>query len=183
MNTQESYTKETYIKVTETFANYGMRKTSMDDLARVMGVSRQTLYNKFKTKDAIREWAVTGYTEGVLEAALREFEDENNSVGEAICEALDRWAGDSFPLWKLTPHGYEVLNFDTEALMQQKVSVSEVFETHLIQYLLEQKTAKTKQQAEEISFAIMIALKGAFTVCESSEDFSNSMRRVVKLLV
>ena len=45
-----------HFKVIEVFSNYGFRKTSMSDLAEAAGVSRQTLYNRFKSKEDILHW-------------------------------------------------------------------------------------------------------------------------------
>lgn len=38
---------------TSVVARYGMKRTTMDDLARAVGVSRQTLYDRFGDKDGV----------------------------------------------------------------------------------------------------------------------------------
>ncbi len=43
---------------TAVFLRYGFKKTSMDDLARAAGLSRQGLYLHYKTKDALFKAAV-----------------------------------------------------------------------------------------------------------------------------
>src|SRR4051812_11136713 len=43
---------------TGVFLRYGFKKTSMDDLARAAGLSRQGLYLHFATKDALFKEAV-----------------------------------------------------------------------------------------------------------------------------
>ncbi len=35
------------------FAHYGFRKTAMEDVAKAAGKSRQALYNRFGSKDAV----------------------------------------------------------------------------------------------------------------------------------
>ena len=42
----------------ETFSRYGVRKTTMADIAQAAGVSRQTLYNRFANKDEVLRGAV-----------------------------------------------------------------------------------------------------------------------------
>ncbi|HCD88791.1 MAG TPA: TetR/AcrR family transcriptional regulator, partial [Algoriphagus sp.] len=34
----------------EQFSRYGVRNTTMDDIARMMGISKKTLYQEFKDK-------------------------------------------------------------------------------------------------------------------------------------
>jgi len=52
------------------FLRYGFRKTSMDDLARAAGISRQGLYLHFPTKEALFKAMVT-HTIGVMRADAR----------------------------------------------------------------------------------------------------------------
>ena len=42
----------------DVFSRYGLRKTTMADIARASGVSRQTLYNRFANKDEVFRAAV-----------------------------------------------------------------------------------------------------------------------------
>jgi AcrR family transcriptional regulator len=53
-----------------TFARYGFRKTSMEDLARASRVSRQALYNHFGSKAALADWAAQTLIENSLAQAL-----------------------------------------------------------------------------------------------------------------
>lgn len=54
-----------------TFVRYGARKTSMNDIAAVAGVSRQTIYDSFGGKD------------GVIRASIRKVTDANLACVEA----------------------------------------------------------------------------------------------------
>ena len=46
------------------FSRYGVKRTSMVDLAQEAGVSRQTLYNVFRNKDDVLRALIRAYTEG-----------------------------------------------------------------------------------------------------------------------
>lgn len=50
------------------FLRYGFKKTSMDDLARSAGLSRQGLYLHFKTKEELFQAAILNIMEGVRTA-------------------------------------------------------------------------------------------------------------------
>jgi AcrR family transcriptional regulator len=60
---------------------YGARKTTMGDIATVSGVAKATLYNHFRTKDAVYA--------AVLDAGVRELADECVTVaGDDLAGAL-----------------------------------------------------------------------------------------------
>jgi len=51
----------------ETFSQYGVKKTSMADIAERAGVSRQTLYINFENKDEMLAAAMISVIDGILE--------------------------------------------------------------------------------------------------------------------
>ena len=61
---------ETYENVLRVFAGYGFGKASMAEIASAANVSRQTLYNRFRTKKAVLSWAAAGFTEVCMARAL-----------------------------------------------------------------------------------------------------------------
>ncbi|GAA3567055.1 TetR/AcrR family transcriptional regulator [Microlunatus spumicola] len=76
-----------------TFARFGYRKTSMDEVAREARISRPGLYFHFPTKDALFRAAVTR----ALEHDLAEIETvlgaTRRPLRERLVEAFDVWAG------------------------------------------------------------------------------------------
>ncbi len=66
METEDADILDTVITVV---SRYGMRRTTMADLARATGVSRQTLYDRFGDKD------------GIMAAAI-------NSIADRVCTQL-----------------------------------------------------------------------------------------------
>lgn len=51
----------------ETFSRYGVRRTSMGDVAKAAGVSRQTLYANFDGKDALLAAAMAAVIEQIMQ--------------------------------------------------------------------------------------------------------------------
>ena len=80
---------------TAVFLRYGYRKTSMDDLARAAGLSRQGLYLHFRTKEALFD-AVVGHavaaTRATASAALA---DEGRTLAGRLTGALTALHGPS----------------------------------------------------------------------------------------
>lgn len=75
------------------FARYGFRKTSMDEVARAAGVSRQGLYLQFADKEALFRQAVTHKLSRQLRAAIGELSKEPASLEARLIAACDEWAG------------------------------------------------------------------------------------------
>jgi AcrR family transcriptional regulator len=71
------------------FSRYGFKKTSMDDLARAAGLSRQGLYLHFTTKEALFKEAVVCTIDAMRGAAQRALSGEKLSVEERLLGAFE----------------------------------------------------------------------------------------------
>jgi AcrR family transcriptional regulator len=71
------------------FSRYGFKKTSMDDLARAAGLSRQGLYLHFATKEALFKEAVVYTIEAMRGAARSALAGEKLSVEERLLGAFE----------------------------------------------------------------------------------------------
>jgi AcrR family transcriptional regulator len=76
-----------------TFARYGYRKTSMDDVARAADISRPGLYFLFASKENLFREAVVDALDGDLDAAGRVLGDAERSLRDRLIEAFDLWTG------------------------------------------------------------------------------------------
>jgi AcrR family transcriptional regulator len=75
------------------FARYGFRKTSMDEVARAAGVSRQGLYLQFADKEALFRQAVTYKLSKQLRGAITALSNEEAPLQTRLIAACDEWAG------------------------------------------------------------------------------------------
>src|SRR5258706_6770834 len=71
------------------FLRYGFKKTSMDDVARAAGVSRQGLYLYFDTKDLLFRDALQHLMSHLISAARAAAEDRNLSLRDSLLGALE----------------------------------------------------------------------------------------------
>jgi AcrR family transcriptional regulator len=76
-----------------TFARYGFRKTSMDEVARAAGVSRQGLYLIFSNKEELFRRAVEHSLGGQLTAAISVLSRSENTLEQRLVAACDEWSG------------------------------------------------------------------------------------------
>jgi AcrR family transcriptional regulator len=75
------------------FARYGFRKTSMDEVARAAGVSRQGLYLLFADKEELFRKALTYKLARQLSAAVIALSSTDDPLEARLVAACDEWAG------------------------------------------------------------------------------------------
>ncbi|MGI9354816.1 MAG: TetR/AcrR family transcriptional regulator [Rhizobiaceae bacterium] len=98
----------------EVFAQYGFRRTSMDDIAKAAGVSRPTLYMSFANKREIFRGIVEAHIMHVsreLDALLAR---EDLSTDELLHEMFATALIEPHRLLEDMPHGEELLGIKTE---------------------------------------------------------------------
>jgi len=76
-----------------TFARFGYRKTSMEEVARAADISRPGLYFLFTSKEALFRAAVTQALERDIAAVERVLADAARPLRERLLAAFDQWAG------------------------------------------------------------------------------------------
>jgi AcrR family transcriptional regulator len=76
-----------------TFARYGYRKTSMEDVARAADISRPGLYFYFSSKQDLFRAAVTHALDSDVAAAARCLADTSRPLRDRLIEAFDHWTG------------------------------------------------------------------------------------------
>src|SRR5690349_3515234 len=76
----------------ETFIRFGFRKTSMEEVARAAGLSRQGLYLHYATKEELFRAAVRHLLESGLAAVVEQLGAER-PMEERLVSALDAWVG------------------------------------------------------------------------------------------
>jgi AcrR family transcriptional regulator len=75
------------------FARYGFRKTSMEEVARAAGVSRQGLYLQFANKEELFRRAVEHSLNNQLNAAVAALSRNSDSLERRLIAACDAWSG------------------------------------------------------------------------------------------
>jgi len=77
--------KRIIVESGQLFGKYGIRSMTMDALAEEMGISKRTIYERFKDKDTLLYEVIKHYKEQTREHALRTIEESDN-----VIEALFR---------------------------------------------------------------------------------------------
>ncbi|MEW1717986.1 TetR/AcrR family transcriptional regulator [Streptomyces sp. NPDC093109] len=76
-----------------TFARFGYRKTSMEEVARAAHISRPGLYFLFSSKETLFRAAAIQALERDIAAVEQVLADSGRPLSERLVEAFDQWAG------------------------------------------------------------------------------------------
>ena len=84
------------VAATAIFLRYGFKKTSMDDVARAAGVSRQGLYLYFDTKDLLFSESLQHLMSRLISNARAAAEDGNLSLWDRLLGVFEALHGNAF---------------------------------------------------------------------------------------
>src|ERR1700730_16769258 len=84
------------VAATPIFLRYGFKKTSMDDVARAAGGSRQGLYLYFDTKDLLFRESLQYLVSHMISTAHSVAEDGNLSLRDRLPGVLEAVRGSAF---------------------------------------------------------------------------------------
>lgn len=90
------------------FSQYGIKRTTMNDIAEHANISRQTLYNSFENKEAIFKAIIKLYAEETLNA-LHAHSDTSNDLSAGLDLVFHYLAFIPFDIIHGTPHGADVI--------------------------------------------------------------------------
>ena len=98
VSARQAHVLETALTV---FARHGFGKTSIEDIAKAAGISRQGIYLHFKNKDEIFGASIQKTLDDGLQAANKVFDDDRLTLEEKLLKALDEWFGRHVGLFHL----------------------------------------------------------------------------------
>ena len=130
-----------------TFARFGYRRTSMDEVAKVAGISRPGLYYLFTSKEGLFRSAVEQALQDDLGEVERILGETDHPLPVRLLNAFDRWAGRYVgPLARDIP---QVIDDNPDLLRDIVVNAPSAF-AHLVTTALNANRA-TKQYAAALS--------------------------------
>lgn len=155
----------------------------MEDLARAAGLSRQSLYKKFGSKEAILDWAMEEAIKASFEAANQALGNRDKTPIDRLADAFDRWTGDHVLALRGTAHGSEILEMAVAHHRDNGLSADDAFNEAVIGFLMEQGYAQNQQQAEDGCFALTTAGKGLLLKSATPEQFRQGMERIIRVFL
>ena len=164
------------------FAQYGFRRVSMEDIGLALGVSRQTVYNRFRTKEAVWSWAFGTFADWVLASTLHELQCDR-PLKQRIVSALMRWSGDHVDLLQSSPHGMEILERSVGDMHVRETDPEMAFLGTLTREIEASPEYKAVAAPADTAFVLKIAAKGLMATSSSSKAFERDIGRIVSVLI
>ena len=158
------------------FARHGFRKTSIEDIAKAAGISRQGIYLHFKKKDEIFSASIQKALDDGLQAANRILDNDRLTLEEKLLKALDEWFGRHVGL--LGPEASD-LGAQCERVLGDAIGESRSsFQKKLEKVILAESARKTKGADKRASTIVDLLCAGGMTwkhSCSSRQEFLKKM--------
>ncbi len=165
------------------FTRFGFRKTSMEDVARAAGVSRQGLYLLFSNKEELFRRAVDHSLSSQLTAALDVLRRTGNSLEDRLIDACDEWSGRY--IGTLSTDAADLMCAGTSLAGDTVKAYEARFEKALADALADSPMAEVCKNVglctAEAARALHATARGLKHGCGSRQDFRKGMTVAVRM--
>lgn len=165
------------------FARFGYRKTSMDDVARAAGVSRQGLYLSFANKEELFRRALDHSLRQQLHAAITSLSRNDASLELRLIDACNDWAGRF--VGALGADAADLMCASTAlagaTLAEYEWQFEEALATALAASPLADRCAAAKVATADLARALHATARGLKQRCKSREEFLKGMTAAVRM--
>jgi AcrR family transcriptional regulator len=170
------------------FAQYGFRRTSMNDIAVAAGISRPALYLLFQNKeDLFRQLANDRQSRAIDEAAAILARDA--PIADRIREAILAYERIYYEPVAGSPHGAELTDLNQGAAFDDMVKGRDRLIGHMAQ-AIEASLETDKGDlpgsgliASEFAQLLMLSISGAKKSATSIEDFRQKIRDIATIFM
>ena len=132
MNDREKSIVEAAVRL---FSRYGVKRTSMNDIAREAGIARQTLYNAFANKDEVLKATIRLFTGRAMDAIATGLADRA-ALSDRLDLVFEHIAVQPFELLHASPNTEDIIEgFDSAS--RDEISLSNERFRATIEELLE----------------------------------------------
>ena len=153
------------------FMRYGVRRTTMNDIASEAGIVRQTLYNVFKNKDEVLCATIRQYADNGLAAAAEEIEGTSD-LGDQIDILFKHYVVTGYDMMQQSPDADDVINGFNEVGREELARVNQRFTKAFAEVLdpYEQPIMDSGYSVQELSNFLATGAKGIKHLAENREQ-------------
>ncbi len=164
-----------------TFAQYGFKKTSMEDIGSAIGVTRQSIYKKFGTKEKCYEWTLNTYLSGMYSHIFITLEDDTGDSFQTLINVFDIFIGEAVGIVSKT-HGAEILRDTLKTTYSSPEDWPLRFRARLADFLVRNDYA-AKENARGMAFGLISAGKGLLLEESQRDEFLEHMTIILKGII
>ena len=163
------------------FAQYGFRKTSMEDIAKATHVSRQSVYKKFGSKEKCYQWAIHNYLSDMYARIFALMGKEDHLPLRTLIGVFDILIGEAVEIVN-NPHGTEILDDVLQATHASEEDWPLRLRVRLSDYL-QRYHFVSSENAPGTAFALICASKGLLLEERSRAKFLENMTFIIKSIL
>ena len=173
------------VAATAAFLRYGFKKTSMDDVARAAGVSRQGLYLYFDTKDLLFREALQYLVSHMISTARSVAEDGNLSLRDRLLGVFEAVHGNAFQ--SASPeHAFELLqsaqSADGALLVQLDRDLMGIVGALLAEAGVANRWEKAGVTVAELSEQLLMSAKGIKASVNTLTAYRKRMLTAIRIV-
>ena len=165
------------------FARFGYRKTSMEDVARAAGISRQGLYLSFANKEELFRRAVEHSLSTQLACAITELSRAENNLETRLIAACKEWSGRF--VGSLGADAADLMCASTSLAGATLAEYEWQFEEALARAIgatpMADRCAAAGLNIADFARALHATARGLKQVCKTKEDFVKVMTAAVRM--
>jgi AcrR family transcriptional regulator len=164
------------------FAQYGFRRTSMEDIARAAGMSRPALYQHFRNKEAIARGLVVEYFTRA-EHEMRQALFADDTLEQVLDAGLVAKTGDGVELMLDSPHGLELLELSASVAQDELHDGMARLRQVLADWLVHEQAQRriTPQDDPQATAALILRMMDAIKEPPFA-SFEANRKRLAKLI-
>ncbi|MEM9191699.1 MAG: helix-turn-helix domain-containing protein [Myxococcota bacterium] len=163
----------------ETFLSYGFRRTSLEQIAEQVGVSRPALYRYFDSKENLFRALVDRFLgEALARVEVAASRSEGKAVDERLLSVLQAWYEESAQIVLSSPHGIELMEADRALCGEVVEQRTESLVAILTRILRDSRQPQAKRTAR----MLFAASKGFLTHARSEAEFRTYLRDLTRLV-
>jgi AcrR family transcriptional regulator len=165
------------------FFRYGLHKTSMDDVARAAGISRQGLYRHFSSKEELFGETVRFVVNDALHAAIAALDDDNATLPARLEAAVLAWSGLHFSHLSTSAHVAEILAAAAGPLGNTVEDARRRFADAIARALRQSGVAETAKDAKERALTLEAAATGLKHSTTDVARFLRDLRVCIRVVL
>jgi TetR/AcrR family transcriptional regulator, regulator of autoinduction and epiphytic fitness len=166
------------------FARFGFRKTSMDDVARAAGVSRQGLYLSFANKEELFRRALDHSLRSQLAAAVAALARAEDALETRLIAACADWSGRF--VGSLGVDATDLMCASTSLAGATLTEYEWQFEEALAEAIsasaLADACAAADLEVADLARALHATARGLKQSCKTREEFLKGMTAAVRMI-
>lgn len=163
----------------ETFLSYGFRRTSLEQIAEQVGVSRPALYRYFASKEELFAALVEEFHDRALERARSAVtRSEGKPADDRLLGVFRAWYEQGVEVVLSSPHGVELMEANQTLCGELVEARTDSLVTLLSRVLKEAERPHPKRTAR----MLYAASKGFLTNAKDAAEFRGLLRDLMALL-